>query len=103
MNSGKMSLRRTPFLLASLLVGAGLLGAADNATTTAVRANSTDVSSCAVQTQNDEIARLKAALAAQQKQLQALQQAIEQQQQMLEQAKITTAASAAQPASLGKG
>ncbi|HYA17929.1 MAG TPA: hypothetical protein VEF06_10705, partial [Bryobacteraceae bacterium] len=64
MYSGKLSFRRTPFLLASLLVGAGLLGAADDATT-----------------QNDEIAKLKAQLAAQQQQLQSLQQAIQQQQQ----------------------
>src|ERR1700742_1071459 len=95
MNSGKWSVRRTPFLLASMLVGVGVLGAADNATTTAVPSTSTDASAAAVQTQNDEIARLKAALAAQQKQLQALQQAIEQQQQALEHATAASSAPAA--------
>jgi hypothetical protein len=101
MNSGKMSVRRTSFLLASMLAGASFLGAADDAATTATPANA---STAAVQTQNDEIARLKAALAAQQKQLQALQQAIEQQQQMLEKATTpvsTDAAAVAQPNSLG--
>ena len=81
MNSGKKSLRRTSFLLATMLAGAGLLGAADDATS-----------------QNDEIAKLKAALAAQQQQLQTLQKAIQQQQQVLEKATAALAATAAQPA-----
>jgi hypothetical protein len=91
MSLWKRSGRRTPLLLASLLAGAGLLGAADDAKTTA----SAPTAPTAVQMQNDEIVRLKASLAAQQKQLQALQQAIEQQQQAIEHA------AAAQPARLG--
>jgi hypothetical protein len=69
-----------------MLAGASFLGAADDATT-------------------DEIARLRAALAAQQKQLQALQQAIEQQQQALDHATTAVARPVehplAQPSSLG--
>ncbi len=94
MYSGKF-VRRTRLLLASLLVGTGALGAADQTTTTEVSATSSDI-----QTQNDEIARLKQALAAQQKQLQALQQAIEQQQAAINKA-VATAPAAAPPASLG--
>jgi hypothetical protein len=94
MNSGKLSLRRTPYLLASMLVGVGLLGAADDATKTATPAQAAGAQT-QTQAQNDEIAQLKAALAAQQKQLQALQQAIEKQQQALDRASSTA------PASLG--
>jgi len=65
MHSGKLFVRRTPLLLASLLVGTGMLGAAD---------------------QSDEITRLQQMLAAQQKQLQALQQAIEQEQEAISKA-----------------
>ncbi len=77
MNVRKQSGCRTSLLLASMLVGAGLMPA---------------------QTQSDEIARLREALAAQQKQLQVLQQAIEQQQQALERV-IATAQP--QPSNLG--
>jgi hypothetical protein len=94
MNSGKLSLRRTPYLLASMLVGVGLLGAADDATKTATPAQAAGAQT-QTPAQNDEIAQLKAALAAQQKQLQALQQAIEKQQQALDRA------GSAAPASLG--
>ena len=82
MNPGKMSVNRASFLLASLLVGSSLLGAADNVTTTAVPSNST--TSAAAQSQGDEIARLKAAMAEQQKQLQALQQMLQGQQQLID-------------------
>jgi hypothetical protein len=100
MNPSKLSVRRTPLLLASLLVGTGILGAADQATTTEVNASSSSSASADLQSQNDEIARLKQALAAQQKQLQALQQAIEQQQQAINKA-VATAPAPAPPVSLG--
>src|SRR5665213_811873 len=85
MNPCKMSARRAPFLLASLLAGAGVLGAADDANTTKTAAPS-GVTASATQPQNDEIARLKAALAEQQKQLQAMQEVLRNQQQLIEKA-----------------
>jgi hypothetical protein len=86
MNPGKISGRRTPLLLASLLAGTGILYAADEAnTTTAVPENTVTVSGNGT-SQNEEIARLKAALAEQQKQLQALQQTVEKEQALLEKA-----------------
>ncbi|HWE50544.1 MAG TPA: hypothetical protein VG273_12170 [Bryobacteraceae bacterium] len=100
MNPSKVSLRRTSLLLASLLVGTGILGAADDATTTAVPANSGTSTTAGQQSQNDEIARLKQALAAQQKQLEALQQAIEKQQQAINRA-VLSAPAPMSPASLG--
>jgi hypothetical protein len=93
----KLSLRRTSLLLASLLVGTGILGAADDATT-AVSTNSNTSAAADLQSQKDEITRLKEALAAQQKQLQALQQAIEQQQQAINRVVVPVPAA---PASLG--
>jgi hypothetical protein len=65
-----------------MLAGAGILGAADDATTTALPADSAKV--IGTQQQNDEIARLKATLAEQQKQLQMLQQTLENQQALLD-------------------
>ena len=73
MKSCKMSGRRASLLLASLLAGAGILSAADDATTTAVPQNSTANTVTADLSASEEIARLKTALAEQQKQLQALQ------------------------------
>jgi hypothetical protein len=63
-----------------MLAGAGILGAADDATTTA------DAATVKTLSQNDEIARLKAALAQQQQQLQMLQQTLAGQQALLDQA-----------------
>ena len=91
--------RRGSILLASLLVGTSILGAADDATTAA--ANSTTTGTSAVQSQNEEIARLQAALAAQQKQLEALQKSMEQQQKLLEKAMDTTNAQQTQRPNLG--
>jgi len=64
------------------VVGASLLGAADDASTTQNSATGVVVS----QSQNDEIAHLKATLAEQQKQLQLLQQTLQSQQALLEKA-----------------
>ncbi len=98
MNPRNLSRHRAPFLLASLLAGAGLLGAAEEATTAAAPSNpatgAAASQSSAAPSQSDEISRLKAALAEQQKQLQALQQALRNQQQMIEKA---VAAPAPQP------
>jgi hypothetical protein len=82
MNPSKICGHRTSLLLASLVVGAGLLGAADDAGTTQNSATAV----VAGQSQNDEIARLKATLAEQQKQLQVLQQTLQNQQALLEKA-----------------
>jgi hypothetical protein len=71
MNPRKIS-HRASFLAATLLVASSLFGAADDSNTTGVLS------------QNEEIAHLKAALAEQQKQLQALQQALQSQQQLIE-------------------
>src|SRR5277367_6318981 len=96
MNSCKMSGRRASLLLASLLAGAGILSAADDATTSAVPQNSTASAVTAELSQSEEIARLKAAMAEQQKQLQALQQVLQNQQQLIEKA-VGTAATPAGP------
>jgi hypothetical protein len=84
MNPSKMSVRRTSFLLASMLVGSGLFGAADDATTTTGTSSATTSAASAAQSQNEEIARLRAALAEQQKQLQALQQVMQSQQELID-------------------
>src|ERR1700728_3058056 len=89
MNSGKISVRRASFLLASMLAGSSLFGATDDATTTPTQSNA---SASAGQSQNDEIARLKAALAEQQKQLQALQQTLQGQQQLIDKVMGTSSA-----------
>jgi hypothetical protein len=86
MNSSKMPGRWAPLLLAAMLVGSGLLGAADDANTTTAPPNPANAGGNPAQPQSDEIARLKAALEEQQKQLQALQQQIEKQQQLIEKA-----------------
>jgi hypothetical protein len=98
MNPNRITGRRTSALLASLLAGVSLLGAADEATP-AVPATPGNVTSGS--TQNDEIARLQAALAAQQKQLEALRQALEQQQKLLQSTIHSAATPQNQPASLG--
>src|SRR4051794_11291063 len=72
MNPGKTFGRRTPLLLACVLAGSGLLGAADDANSGGL--------------QTTEIERLRTVLAGQQKQLQTLQQTIEKQQILLEKA-----------------
>jgi hypothetical protein len=77
----QISVRRTSALLASVLAGASFLGAADDANKAVVPA--TAASSTAA-SQNEEIARLQAALAAQQKQLEMLQKTLEQQQKLLQ-------------------
>jgi hypothetical protein len=82
MNPSTICGHRTSLLLASLVVGASLLGAADDASTTQNSATAVVVS----QSQNDEIAHLKATLAEQQKQLQLLQQTLQNQQALLEKA-----------------
>jgi hypothetical protein len=97
MNPSKMSVNRASFLLASMLVGSSLFGAADDANTTALSTNSTTSAAVAAQTgaaqsQDAEIARLKAALAEQQKQLQTLQQTLQGQQQLID--KVMGSASA---------
>ncbi len=96
MISYKMSARRAALVLASVVAGAGLLGAADD-TTTAAPSSSANGASSAASSQNDEIARLKEALAAQQKQLQSLQQMLQQQQRMIEKA-VSPATAATAPA-----
>jgi len=86
MNLNRITGRRTLALLATVLAGVSLLGAADEATTATP--------------QNDEIVRLQAALAAQQKQLESLQKALEEQQKLLQSA-IGAATLPNQPARLG--
>ena len=81
MNRSHLFLRRTPLLLASILIGAGVAGAAD-------------------QTDLTEIEQLKAALAAQQKELQALEATIDQQQLLLQKA-IAASTAVVAPANLG--
>jgi hypothetical protein len=99
MNLNRITGRRTSALLASLLAGVSLLSAADEATP-AVPATPGNVTKSG-STQNDEIARLQAALAAQQKQLESLQKALEQQQKLLQSTINNTATPLNQPASLG--
>jgi hypothetical protein len=82
MNPSKTGGHRTTFLLASLLVATGVLNAADDASITSNSATA----GVTGQSQNDEIARLKASLAEQQKQLQMLQQTLQNQQALLEKA-----------------
>jgi hypothetical protein len=84
MNPSKICGHRTSLLPASLvlLMGASLLGAADDVSTTQKSATAVATS----QSQNDEIAQLKATLAEQQKQLQLLQQTLQNQQALLEKA-----------------
>jgi hypothetical protein len=93
MNPSKICGHRSSLLLASLLVGASLLGAADDASTTT---NSATVA-VSTQSQNDEIAHLKATLAEQQKQLQLLQQTLQNQQALLEKALTAKPAAAVTP------
>lgn len=98
MNPSKMSVNRVSLLLASMLVGTSLFGAADDVNT-AVPTNSTtsaaSVPTGAAQSQDEEIVRLKAALAEQQRQLQALQQTLKGQQQLIDKVMGTSAPGAA--------
>jgi len=83
MHSGNKRGHKTTLLLCSFLAGAGFLGAAtDDSTTTAPQSTAVP----APQSQSDEILKLKAALADQQKQLQALQQSMKTQQELLDKA-----------------
>ena len=83
MNPGKICGHRTTLLLTTiLLAGASVLGAADDESTT----SSSAAVAVSGQSQNDEIAHLKATLAEQQKQLQLLQQTLQNQQALLEKA-----------------
>jgi hypothetical protein len=94
MNSGKMSVQRASILLASMLVGSSLLGAADDSVTAGASSNSTSTAAVTAQSPNAEIAQLKAALAEQQKQLQSLQQALQNQQQLIDRVSSTASAPA---------
>jgi hypothetical protein len=96
MNPSKICGHRSSLLLASLLLGASLLGAADDAGTTTNSATG----AVSTQSQTDEIANLKATLAEQQKQLQLLQQTLQNQQALLEKA-LNAKPAAAVPASTG--
>jgi hypothetical protein len=98
MNPSKICGYRTTFLLTTLLAGASLLGAANDAATTAV---SPATVTAASQSQTDEISRLKATLAEQQKQLQSLQQTLQNQQALLEKALGTQSAGGNSGASSG--
>jgi hypothetical protein len=86
----RLFLRRTSLTLAALITGAGLM------TTGVLRAADSAVNANDPKSQNEEIALLKAALAAQQKQLEQLEKAIESQQQAL-----NNRAGATAPANLG--
>ena len=74
----KLSARRTPRLAAALIAAVSLASAADDA--------APSVPVVQTSSQSDEITRLKAQLAAQQKQLETLQRMMERQQQLLEKA-----------------
>jgi len=76
----KLSARRMPYLAAALLAAVSLASAADDA------ASSASPAAGPAQSQNDEIARLKAQFATQQKQLETLERLMQQQQQLLEKA-----------------
>ena len=73
MHLSKIFGRRSSVMLAVVLAGSSILGAYNDG-----------AADDATQTQNDQIAALKAALAAQQKQLEALQKSMEQQQKLLD-------------------
>jgi len=98
MNPSKIFGHRTTLLLTTLLAGAGFLGAADDSTTTAASPIAVTAGS---QSQDDEIAHLKATLAEQQKQLQMLQQTLQNQQTLLEKALGSQPAAASSSASSG--
>jgi hypothetical protein len=81
MNVCMKCVSRTSLLVASLLAGTGILAAADDAgTPTATISKSS--------TQSDEIARLRATMAEQQKQLQLMQETLRNQQALLEKALV---------------
>jgi TolA-binding protein len=80
MKSNETFRRHARVLLAGLVLGASLLNAAEDITTPAA----TTTSASGNQSPSDEIAQLRALLAAQQKQLESLQHAVEQQQKLIE-------------------
>jgi hypothetical protein len=84
MRSNETFRRHARVLLAGLVLGASLLNAAEDITTPAATAASTTTSTNGAQTPSDEIAQLRALLAAQQKQLESLQHAVERQQKLLD-------------------
>jgi hypothetical protein len=90
MNPSRICGHRTSLLLTTLLAGAGLLGAADDATTTAPSPSTVTAAS---QSKTDEISTLKATLLEQQKQLQLLQRTLQSQQALLEKVMGTQSAS----------
>src|SRR5579884_2611197 len=80
MTLDKLSARRAPRLATALLAAVCFARAADDA------ANAASPATASAQSPSDEIARLKAQLSAQQKQLDTLERMIAQQQQLLEKA-----------------
>src|ERR1019366_5181003 len=84
MNPSIKCVNGTSLLADSLLVGTGILVAADDAGNTA-STNTTAVATASA-SQTDEIARLRATLAAQQKELQLLEETLQKQQALLEKA-----------------
>jgi uncharacterized spore protein YtfJ/uncharacterized coiled-coil protein SlyX len=84
MKSNETFRRHARVLLAGLVLGASLLNAAEDITTPVATAASITTSTNGTRSPSDEIAQLRALLAAQQKQLEALQHAVEQQQKVLE-------------------
>ena len=84
MRSNETFRRHARVLLAGLVLGASLLNAAEDITAPVATAASTTTSTNGTQSPSDEIAQLRALLAAQQKQLESLQHAVEQQQKLLE-------------------
>jgi hypothetical protein len=79
MNVSMKCVGRTSLLVASLLAGTGILAAADDAGTPATTISTSSQ-------QSDEIARLRATMAEQQKQLQMLEETLRNQQALLEKA-----------------
>lgn len=109
MKLSNLSARRTTALATVLLAVAGLASAADEIAANPVTSSSSGSATAQnlpqnAESQGDEIARLKAQLAAQQKQLETLEHMMQQQQQLLEKA-VNMPATAAQrqpaPANLG--
>lgn len=101
MNLSKISAPCASLLFVSLFMGSCVLSAADDATTIGV-ASATATGVATKEPQSDEIARLKAALAEQQKQLQTLQQALQSQQALLDKVIGSTTASSGLHATLGE-
>src|SRR4051794_35615075 len=79
MNLSMKCVSRTSLLVASLLAGTGILAAADDAGTAPTTISTSGI-------QSDEIARLRATMAEQQKQLEMMQETLRNQQALLEKA-----------------